>query len=449
MRTALPPFAILLAASIVAAAASPAPETLRVSDDGRRLTTGEGQPFFWLGDTAWELFHRLDREEATLYLETRAAQGFSVVQAVVLAELHGLSTPNAYGQLPLVDNDPTRPNEAYFEHVDFILSKANALGIVVGLLPTWGDKFNLKWGVGPEIFDTANAEAYGRFLGARYRDASIVWILGGDRIPENDEDTAIVHAMAKGLAAGDGGRHLMTYHPQGRQRSSSFFHDADWLDFNMHQSGHSDADFHNFETTLADYALEPAKPTLDGEPCYEDHPIDWKPEELGWFDAFDARRAGYWSMLSGALGHTYGHHSVWQMWQPGRHPISAARTPWQEAIHYEGAHQAGYMRRAFESVDWRKLEPAQHRLAQGPSDPAAAIRVAAARDGSLILAYAAYGSSLALRLGEQPGARAKWFNPRNGSAIPLAATLGNGETTFDPPGDESRGNDWLLIVEWD
>src|SRR5690606_38269800 len=118
----------------------------------------------------------------------------------------------------------------------------------------------LKWGVGPEIFDTDNAEAYGRFLGARYRDASIVWILGGDRIPEDEEDLAIVRAMARGIASGDGGRHLITYHPQGRQSSSRFFHDADWLDFNMHQSGHGSADFHNFEATLADYRLAPAKP---------------------------------------------------------------------------------------------------------------------------------------------------------------------------------------------
>jgi hypothetical protein len=70
-----------------------APEGLRVSSGGRHLETLDGRPFFWLGDTAWELFHRLDREEADLYLATRAAQGFNVVQAVVLAEQDGLGTP--------------------------------------------------------------------------------------------------------------------------------------------------------------------------------------------------------------------------------------------------------------------------------------------------------------------------------------------------------------------
>src|SRR5690606_20157956 len=115
---------------------------LRVSDDGRRLVHGDGTPFFWLGDTAWELFHRLDREEAELSLEDRRSKGFNVIQAVVLAELEGLAVPNPYGETPLIDNDPTRPNEAYFRHVDFIVEAAAARGMYIGMLPTWGDKFN-------------------------------------------------------------------------------------------------------------------------------------------------------------------------------------------------------------------------------------------------------------------------------------------------------------------
>lgn len=45
---------------------------LKVSDNRRFLVAVDGQPFFWLGDTAWELFHRLNREEAERYLKRRA-----------------------------------------------------------------------------------------------------------------------------------------------------------------------------------------------------------------------------------------------------------------------------------------------------------------------------------------------------------------------------------------
>lgn len=108
---------------------------LQVSTNGHFLVTGDGQPFFWLGDTAWQLFHRLNREEADGYLRDRAAKGFTVIQAVALAELDGLKTPNAYGHRPLIDNDPARPDvqqgpdNDYWDHVDFIVQRANALGL--------------------------------------------------------------------------------------------------------------------------------------------------------------------------------------------------------------------------------------------------------------------------------------------------------------------------------
>src|SRR5687768_17810389 len=69
---------------------------LRVSENQRYLQTADGKPFFWLGDTAWELFHRLTREEAEKYLKNRADKGFTVIQAVALAELDGLRDPNPY-----------------------------------------------------------------------------------------------------------------------------------------------------------------------------------------------------------------------------------------------------------------------------------------------------------------------------------------------------------------
>jgi hypothetical protein len=154
---------------------------LKVSDNKRFLVTDTGRPFFWLADTAWELFHRLNREDADRYLRNRAALRFTVIQAVALAEFDGLSVPNAYGETPLRHNDPAQPNEAYFAHVDWIVARANALGLYIGFLPTWGDKWNKKWGTRPEIFTSANAEQYGEWLGRRYRDAGIVWIVGGDR----------------------------------------------------------------------------------------------------------------------------------------------------------------------------------------------------------------------------------------------------------------------------
>src|SRR6186713_2751453 len=98
-------------------------EKITVSENRRFLVTGDGQPFFWLGDTAWELFHRLNREDVETYLQNRAKNGFSVIQAVALPEFDGLTEPNAYGHLPLTDKDPAKPavkdgpDNDYWDHV--------------------------------------------------------------------------------------------------------------------------------------------------------------------------------------------------------------------------------------------------------------------------------------------------------------------------------------------
>ncbi|WP_345786254.1 DUF4038 domain-containing protein [Coraliomargarita algicola] len=405
-----------------------------------------GESFFWMADTAWELLHRLDYAESVHYLKTRRDQGFNVVQTVILAELDGLQVPNCNGDLPLYELDPRQPNEAYFQHVDRVVEYANELGIQVALLPTWGDKFNLKWGGGPEIFNIDNSEAFGHFLGQRYKEASVVWVLGGDRIPETPEHTAIIEAMVQGLQAGDGGRHLMTYHPYGGQSSSNFFHDADWLDFNMHQSGHHQKAYPNFKATLADVQREPAKPALDGEPCYEDIAIAFK-KQNGYFDAFDIRRAAYWSVLAGALGHTYGHHSIWQMWTPEIPGAIQPRTPWSEALFYPGAYEMGYMKAFFCALPWTELRPTESILIEGPKEGPDTIRVAASLDGNIVVAYTPFGAHFSLKLSEVPSV-GYWFNPRNATRIPLAKLPAmSGIHRFRPPADIAEGNDWVLVIQ--
>ena len=56
---------------------------IRVSENGRYFVDAQGQPFFWLGDTAWPLFARYTREDAEKYLKNRAEKGFTVIQGVL------------------------------------------------------------------------------------------------------------------------------------------------------------------------------------------------------------------------------------------------------------------------------------------------------------------------------------------------------------------------------
>jgi hypothetical protein len=403
-------------------------------------------PFFYLGDTAWELLHRTTEDEARDYLEDRARKGFNVIQTVVLAELEGLTTPNSYGDLPLIGQDPTQWNEDYFTYVDRVAGMADSLGIFLGLLPTWGDKFNKKWGVGPEVFTAENARVYGQKLGERYRDHNVIWILGGDRNPEEEEDYAIIRAMAAGLREAVGDDQLLTYHPQGGYKSTDFFADDDWLDFHMFQSGHGRRDDkQNYDFPRQVNRVAPDKPVVNGEPAYEDHPVNWRPVN-GWFDAFDARQAAWWSVLSGTDGHTFGNHNIWQMWQPGRDPISSARTPWKEAVHYPAAAQIGRMGELMKTLPYYELEVDWNFLTAAPNSSGRETIAARTPDSGLVLAYTPYGDELRAAADKLPAAtRFHWFNPRSGERIPFEPEEVGGELIFDPPLDPRRGNDWVLI----
>ena len=466
MQSNFRPLMILILVSAVGLTASsqtPRQSTgqLKVSDNKRFLVKADGAPFFWLGDTAWELFHRLTREEADRYLKNRADKGFTVIQAVALAEFDGLNLPNAYGHRPLVDNDPTKPdvkdgaNNDYWDHVDYIVKKADSLGLYIGFLPTWGDKWNKKWGVGPEVFTPQNAQTYGEWIGRRYKDApNIIWILGGDRPIENDTQKEIIRVMAQALHKGDGGTHLMTFHPTGGRSSSEVFHTDDWLDFNMRQNGHG-TDYNNrYEQTKADYDRTPIKPVLDGEPIYEGHPISFKAKELGHSVAADVRRPLYWDLFGGAFGHTYGHHSVWQMWQPGREPVNNPLVHWLEALEQPGAVQMHYGRWLMESRPFLTRIPDDSVIVA--ANPASSVpgagqkRYLATRDsaGSYAMVYVPTGRAFKVRMDKITGGQVKawWYNPRNGKATPAGEFPNTGERQFIPP-DVGENLDWVLVLD--
>lgn len=435
---------------------------IRVSEDRRFLVAEDGTPFFWLADTAWELFHRLTLAEAELYLETRRKQGFNVVMAVILAEHDGLHAPNAAGHTPLVGDDPARPNPYYFKHVDAVIRLAAQKGIYLGLLPTWGDKVDdREGGVGPVVFDRENARGYGEFLGRRYRDdTNLVWILGGDRAPEGFE--AVWDSMAEGIIAGLSYKPLMSYHTRGGWSSSRSLHGRAWLDFNMMQSGHCLNDTPNWDMIQADYELDPPKPTMDGEPNYEHHPRDpyyrpWKPE-YGRFDDYDVRKQAYRAVFAGACGHAYGSHSVWQMWSPKFAPTTFASPSWDEAIHAPGARQMAHLKALMLSRPYLSRVPAPELLPEiappprptGPDDRVDPLRAAYAvatrdRDGSYALVYfPSAGQSLLVDLGRLSGrARAQWYDPREGR-YHLIGDYPREATRFSSP---LGGPDWVLVLD--
>lgn len=438
---------------------------LRVSDNSRYLVTAGGEAFFWLGDTAWELFHRLDRTEAEQYLRDRADKGFTVIQAVALAELDGLTVTNRYGHLPLLAQNPAQPEvkpgpaNDYWDFVEEVIGQAERFGLYLALLPTWGKYVTSSAfdGKVDGVFNITNALAYGRFIGERFRGRSnLIWVLGGDKAPSTSEAVAIWRAMARGITLGVTGREedgavLMTYHTSGPGHVSDYLHEEPWLDFTSAQSSHGDL-VESWRFIEKHWNRLPIKPVIDLESSYPGAliPAAWLPAHLRAAHPSTqpsnddhARRAAYWAVLAGACGHTYGHNSIWQMYEPPRKPMLSAKLTWREALDAPSARQMGYLRRLIESRPMLDRVPDQSLLAEGAGSGAAHQRAARGRDYAFI--YTPDGAPLTVRLGRLAGSsiRATWFNPRSGQSAILGAFENRGERRFTPP----EAGDWVLVLD--
>ena len=433
-------------------------QKLKIHENKRYIIREDGSQFFYMGDTAWELFHRLDRDETDYYLKNRANKKFNVIQSVLLGEFEGLDVPNAYGRCPLLKNpsgqyDPAMPDEtgdySYWKHVDYTVEKAASLGLYIGMLPTWGDKFNQGWGKGPEIFTPENAYIYGKWVGARYANCdNIIWILGGDRPLTTRAHHNIINNMATGIRDA-GCSQLMTYHPTGWKSSSEQSHNESWLDFNMIQSGHGALNAENYKFVEHDYNLIPVKPTIDAEPRYEDHAVNFNSVN-GYFDDWDVRQALYWSVFSGACGVTYGHHSVWGMIKDGYKeeyfPEGYFAVSYPEALDRPGAFAIAHLVNLMNSRDFTDNIPAQEIISE---NYLGAPHIRAIKNKNYAYIYSPCGLRIKIakdKLGFEPDGFI-YYNPRNGEYHQATSEEKSGNILQFMPPSSGRNNDWVLIIE--
>jgi hypothetical protein len=428
---------------------------IHVSPDGHYLMTAAGQPFFWLGDTAWELFHRLNAAEIERYLENRRQKGFTVIQAVALAEMDGLRTPNRNGDVPFEDFDVDRPVEAYWQFVDWAVGRAAEKGLYVALLPTWGDKVTDMWGEGPIIFNPDTAYRFGKWMGARYGDMdNVIWMLGGDRpaVHGDTDDRPIWRAMAAGIQEGSPAAALISYHTMGGSSSSQWLQDEEWLHIHTMQSGHGGGhDVPAWEWVARDYALTPVRPVLDSEINYEDHPVSPWPKwdaSNGHFRDHDVRKQCYRTVLAGACGVTYGHHYIWQMVDHDRPPVNNGNElmTWYEAMDRPGAAQVGYLRRLVEARPYFSRIPDQSLLVDNPTGLYEHRQAARDAEGRYAMIYLPVYTTVTVNSEGLSGERlaAWWYNPRSGAAQHIGEFANEGRLTLTTPVD---GPDWVLLID--
>ena len=429
---------------------------LKVSDSGRYLQFENGKPFFWLGDTGWLVFSKLNREDADRYLSDRAEKGFNVIQVMVI---HEFPEVNTYGDTAFVNNDPSKPNitpgnnpankEQYdfWDHIDYIIDRAAAKGIFIAMVPVWGS--NVK----NRTVNISNAAIYASWLAKRYKEKpNIVWINGGDI--KGSDFTDVWNKIGNTIRKNDP-NHLITFHPFGRTQSSTWFYNAPWLDFNMFQSGHRRYDQDrdgfgedNWKYVGIDYSKTPAKPTLDGEPSYENIPQGLRDTTQAYWKSNDVRRYAYWSVFAGACGFTYGNNAVMQMHKPDdKESAYGAREFWYVALNDTGATHMKYLKELMLSLPYFDRIPDQSIIAGTNGEKYD--HLMATRGKDYILVYTYNGRNFSINMGKIPGDKIKayWFNPRNGESNFIGEFTNKGVKQFDPPRDKKDGNDWVLLLK--
>lgn len=417
---------------------------IRISQDRRFFVTEDGQPFFYLADTAWTMVSHLNAGEIDLYLADRKAKGFTVIQ-LVLVPWDARSKGTVAGERPFIANDIGQPNPRYFDFVEEVLEKIEAQKLYPAVVPFWlAGAPELKPG------DLQKYQAYASYLGKRFGHRQMFWILGADRSADGFQD--LIRSFAAKLESSAARRNLLiTHHPQGGQSSSRWFHAEGWLDFNMLQSGHN-LDINHYRLIEEDFARKPTKPVLDGEPAYERLVSALEQYHPGarLVTDYDIRRQAYQSVFAGAAGHAYGACEVYEFFRKGDGKARwTVGMPWQEALQLPGSRQVGFVANLICSrTPLTRMPDNSLIVSENPGDPSRHLAAMRCRAGRYAFVYSPQGEPFRVRTSLLSGKklRAWWYNPRDGKAGEPETLTPTNSVQFAPP---TRGpdQDWVLVID--
>lgn len=429
----------------------------RVSDNGRYLTYADGTPYFYLGDTAWEIVWKSTRDQVERYMLDRKKKGFNAVHVVASSHffLPEYGIANQYGEHFFLDSALTLPNPRFYDYLDTIVARANELGMMIVMVPLWGGMCDVSENSGyhQRPLNAEKAVSLYAYISARYAGSNILWVVAADDVYDTPEEVEVRGACARALKYCGGDVHLCTIHPAGWRSSFYYFPDStDWLDFHSYQPSHTISGDYAWSAPFDGIDRGLHKPLLNLECNYEDlydnlwqegdtvHP---RPPRI---TATDVRLTAYESILSGALvGMSYGANGVWQWSQPWDMGYQFPRDVMDTALGYPGSVQIGVLADIMREVGWYCLTP-RRELAVTIDNPEQYFFPVATNDTNLITYISPKTRSITIDIHEYgPWIALRWISPITGRVLRIdTASIAQdmGRTTIVPP----DSTDWVLIV---
>ena len=425
---------------------------LRISANGRHLETADGQPFFWLADTWWMgLAMRLDWPEGFQELAMdRVAKGYSVVQIIA----------GPYPDMEAFDhrgaNEAGHPftegfasvNPAYFDMADLKIGHIVRRGISPCIVGMWGYFL-------PQI-GVEKIKRYWRYLIARYGAYPVTWCIAGEArmawyLSDNSEAESAEQGtgwteVCRYVRDVDGFENPITIHPTqiGREQVD----DPSVMDFEMLQTGHGgyDSIVNSVDCVRQACAVEPPMPTFVSEACYEGI--------LGRSEAAVQRMLFWMTMLSGAMGFTYGANGIWQMstdddpYGPSPHGRSWGMETWDDAYKLPGSKHVGVGAKFLSTLPWTEFEVHDEWIANAWDGTDGNKAVAAGIPGRLRVMYApmAWNFPAVLNIETDVTYTAKYFDPVEGGTYDLGIVEPDADGTWTPTPPQVV-HDWVLVLE--
>lgn len=412
---------------------------LKVSDDRRYLTYGDGTPFLWMGDTAWAAPMRANEDEWTRYLADRRAKRFTLIQVAPASPIRWAGESDRDVTVPFHDQALMRSNPTFWQAFERRIQQANEAGFVVMLVGLM-EPVNRY----PE---SAAACLFARNIVARLFGNFVIFSPSFDSnfMPLADE---VGRATRDATAV-----HLITQHPGTPSREpiptyTMKYYDQPYLDFAGVQSGHNQGNrercaHHASEWMLHAYRHQPHKPVINLEAMYDAQ------GGKAW-QAVDARSHAWLSWLSGAKGYTYGAgdippkvpHGNGGLWKWGTDPEKYDY--WEKALQWESASQMQYLHDFLAAIEWWRLEPAPELIRNQPEAWTRRMVLARIPGSDHAVAYLPDNEAIEMDLSTFSAPLAvRWFDPVRGRFEPLRGSIAPpGVHRLAPP---AKG-EWVLTL---
>ena len=444
------------------------------TNGSKHFVYADGTPFFYLGDTHWNMYQEeFDspgphagntgaKSHFKYIVDKRIEQGFTVYQS----EPIGTKADLADGELSAADASYFAKNDRYYQ---YIAEK--------GLVHANAEFFFCSSMSEALMEDEQYLEAISRYWVARYSAYPVMWTLA----QEADNDFY--------RERGDQKIYDFTNNPWVKIAEYIHKYDAYAHPLSCHQENAV------FTTVTGAGSSEPSRDN-GGKSAFYDEDVtsrtghnwwaaQWSPNIAGqdsgrtardywesdkvainyegrycnlWTKDTGARMQSWISMLDGFAGVGYGAADIWlyngtydmnTTSNDGLDTITPAdkATRWSEAVEFESAWQQGIMRRFFERFDWWNLTPDLDSKNLFKPDRSYAAAASVGNETYVVYLYMqSTKSGTVLGLAENAAYEAEWFDPRTGKDIEIGEIEPDSDGMWKAP-EKPTAEDYVLFLK--